>query len=156
MPSIASTASIWPWLSPCAAFGGSPWALICISQAGCISRPTQIQTCTRPLKVLGATPLTDDCVAIDIPVAYWSKAKTIHDWFVNHVQDGDDTCGSYFVSREQVTALRDLCKNVLAGKAVKSALPPAERATSEVQQMRRGIAPTSKTPSRNSTGPWPS
>lgn len=81
---------------------------------------------TSVLELLGVTPLTDDCVAIDIPAAYWSKAKTIHDWFVHHVQDGNDNCGSYFVSREQATALRDLCMNVLAGKADKSALPSAE------------------------------
>ncbi len=81
---------------------------------------------TSVLEVLGVTPLTDDCVAIDIPAAYWSKAKTIHDWFVNHVQDGNDNCGSYYVSRDQVTELRDLCKDLLAGKADESALPPTE------------------------------
>ncbi len=53
-------------------------------------------------------------------VAYWRKANQIHNWFVKNVQSGDDDCGDYFVSKEQLTELVNDCKKVLAdkGKAV--------------------------------------
>lgn len=46
-------------------------------------------------------------------VAYWRKANMIHDWFVQNVQDGDDDCGTYYVSYEKLQELRDTCKKVL-------------------------------------------
>ncbi len=46
-------------------------------------------------------------------VAYWRKANAIHKWFVDNVQDGKDDCGDYYVSREQLQELVDLCKKVL-------------------------------------------
>ena len=46
-------------------------------------------------------------------VAYWRKANAIHQWFVDNVQDGKDDCGEYYVSREQLAVLRDLCIQVL-------------------------------------------
>ncbi len=44
---------------------------------------------------------------------YWRKANHIHKWFVDNVQEGNDDCGTYDVSIEQLTELRDLCKKVL-------------------------------------------
>lgn len=35
----------------------------------------------------------------------WRKANAIHAWFVEHVQDGQDDCGTYYVSRKQLGAL---------------------------------------------------
>jgi hypothetical protein len=46
-------------------------------------------------------------------VAYWRKANAIHRWFVDNVQDGRDDQREYYVSREQLTKLRDLCVDVL-------------------------------------------
>ena len=46
-------------------------------------------------------------------VAYWRKCNQIHNWFVENVQDGEDDCGRYSVSLEQIKKLRDLCKAVL-------------------------------------------
>jgi hypothetical protein len=46
-------------------------------------------------------------------VMYWRKANQIHKWFVDNVQDEDDNCGEYYVSRNQLAELRDLCKQVL-------------------------------------------
>ena len=40
---------------------------------------------------------------------YWRKANAIHNWFVKNVQDDNDDCGYYYVSREQ---LRDLLNTV--------------------------------------------
>jgi hypothetical protein len=45
--------------------------------------------------------------------AYWRKANAIHAWFVNNVQGGEDDCGHYHASREQLEELADLCDEVL-------------------------------------------
>lgn len=47
-------------------------------------------------------------------VAYWRKANHIHKWFVDNIQNGEDDCGEYCVSRPQLQMLVDLCKQVLA------------------------------------------
>jgi len=44
---------------------------------------------------------------------YWRKANAIHRWFVDNVQDGKDDCGTYPVTREQLGALVQACRNVL-------------------------------------------
>ena len=44
---------------------------------------------------------------------YWRKANAIHKWFVDNVQYGEDDCGSYEVSVEQLKELRKTCKKVL-------------------------------------------
>ena len=50
----------------------------------------------------------------------WRKANQIHNWFVENVQDGEDDCGSYEVTKEQLEALLELCMKVkLASKLVK-------------------------------------
>ena len=50
---------------------------------------------------------------IALDAMYWRKANAIHGWFVNVVQGGEDDCNSYDVDREQLIALRDLCKDIL-------------------------------------------
>lgn len=42
-------------------------------------------------------------------VGYWRKANAIHRWFVENVQNGEDDCGEYTVTVEQLKELRDLC-----------------------------------------------
>lgn len=49
---------------------------------------------------------------IEESVAYWRKDNHIHAWFVNNVQDGEDNCREYYVSREQLKELVDTCKKV--------------------------------------------
>lgn len=44
--------------------------------------------------------------------AYWRKANHIHDWFVQNVQDGEDDCKEYYVSKENMQELLDTCKTV--------------------------------------------
>lgn len=46
-------------------------------------------------------------------VMYWRKANHIHDWFVRNVQDNEDNCEYYPVSREDVEVLLDSCLEVL-------------------------------------------
>lgn len=58
--------------------------------------------------------------------AYWRKSNQIHRWFVDNVQDGNDDCGTYFVSHEQLQELVDLCKEVLADKSMASELLPTQ------------------------------
>ena len=45
---------------------------------------------------------------------YWRKANAIHAWFVNNIQDGVDDCGEYYVSKESLKELREVCSEVLA------------------------------------------
>lgn len=48
-------------------------------------------------------------------VAYWRKANAIHGWFVREVQNGEDDCGEYPVTTEQLQELRDKCAAILNG-----------------------------------------
>lgn len=48
---------------------------------------------------------------VDISVGYWRKANAIHNWFVKNVQNGEDDCGKYYVEREKLIELRNLCAN---------------------------------------------
>lgn len=45
-------------------------------------------------------------------VAYWRKSNMIHKWFVENVQEGDDDCGYYEVSKEKLLELIHKCENV--------------------------------------------
>lgn len=48
-------------------------------------------------------------------IGYWRKANQIHNWFVNHVQDGEDDCDYHNeVTKEILEELLDTCKTVLA------------------------------------------
>lgn len=46
-------------------------------------------------------------------VAYWRKANMIHNWFVENVQNGEDDCGTYEVTEENLADLLDICERVL-------------------------------------------
>jgi hypothetical protein len=41
--------------------------------------------------------------------AYWRKANQIHNWFVQNVQDGNDDCREYWVSKSKLQELYDAC-----------------------------------------------
>jgi hypothetical protein len=45
-------------------------------------------------------------------VGYWRKANQIHKWFVENIQNGDDNCGNYYVSRDKLEELLVLCKEI--------------------------------------------
>lgn len=53
-----------------------------------------------------------DVKYVEKEVAYWRKANQIHKWFVDNVQDGNDDCGTYYVSREDLKKLLDICKQI--------------------------------------------
>jgi hypothetical protein len=46
-------------------------------------------------------------------VACWRKANAIHRWFVENVQQGEDNCGEYRVSEDDLRELLSLCTQVL-------------------------------------------
>ena len=43
----------------------------------------------------------------------WRKANAIHKWFVDNIQGGNDDCGTYEVSIEDLARLHDICVEVL-------------------------------------------
>lgn len=49
---------------------------------------------------------------IDENVGYWRKDNQIHAWFVNNCGDGEDNCQDIDVSKEKLTELLSLCKQV--------------------------------------------
>lgn len=53
---------------------------------------------------------------VKFSVAQWRKANAIHRWFVETVQNGNDDCGNYAVSLEQLETLVNMCKIVLAAR----------------------------------------
>jgi hypothetical protein len=48
------------------------------------------------------------CTAI-----YWRKANAIHKWFVDNVQEGEDDCGTYYVSIDTLEKLLNTLRDVL-------------------------------------------
>lgn len=61
-----------------------------------------------------------------IEAGYWRKANAIHQWFVQNCQEGEDDCGSYYVGREQLAELRDLCRKILADRSQAAELLPPQ------------------------------
>lgn len=57
---------------------------------------------------------------------YWRKANQIHKWFVDNVQQGNDDCGTYYVEREKLQELRDLCVQVIANPDKAKELLPSQ------------------------------
>lgn len=82
-----------------------------------------IATAIREMPGLNPPPRTDNLneVEVSFEVAYWRKANQIHQWFVDNVQDGKDECKPHYVSIEQLTELRDVCRQVLAASELEPA-----------------------------------
>jgi len=78
-------------------------------------------------KIVQEAPFALDTASVQVQVAYWRKANQIHKWFVDHVQDGNDNCEEYRVTRDQLQLLVDNCKLVLMNKEeAPNLLPPQE------------------------------
>lgn len=68
------------------------------------------------ISAVNASSIADDdhpYVTVDVTVACWRKANAIHNWFVDNVQNGEDDCGKYGVSHEQLWELHEVCLKVL-------------------------------------------
>lgn len=67
--------------------------------------------------------------SVGINVAYWRKANQIHGWFVREVQDYEDDCKEYHVSKEKLQELLSTVTMVLDTKnksVAKEHLPVTE------------------------------
>ena len=79
-------------------------------------------------KIQELFPELEDCEVktVRVEAAYWRKANAIHKWFVENVQEGEDDCGTYYVSRDKLRELLTLIEEVLKNKGVaQDKLPPA-------------------------------
>lgn len=60
---------------------------------------------------------TDVCGAeVSVTCAYWRKSNQIHNWFVENVQKGIDDCREYYVSKDKLKELREVCRKVMFEK----------------------------------------
>lgn len=64
------------------------------------------------------TPTSDEAPlsSIKYKLGYWRKANQIHQWFVKNVQDGEDNCKEYYVTREKLEVLQKICKHIIDTK----------------------------------------
>jgi hypothetical protein len=63
---------------------------------------------------------------VSFRVMYWRKANAIHRWFVNNVQDGVDNCAEYYVSKEELITLRNICVEILDDNTKAETLLPTQ------------------------------
>ena len=64
-------------------------------------------------------------VDVSVNVAYWRKVNSVHGWFVNNVQQGEDNCGEYYVSHEKLKELANTCRLAINTKNP-NLIPPQE------------------------------
>lgn len=65
--------------------------------------------------------------SVEAEAMYWRKANAIHKWFVENIQGGEDNCRRYYVEREQLTELRDLCAKLCTQREMaEETLPTAD------------------------------
>ena len=64
--------------------------------------------------------------AITAEAMYWRKSNAIHKWFVDNVQNGEDDCGDYEVSREQLMELLAVIETVLNDRSQAAELLPPQ------------------------------
>ena len=58
-------------------------------------------------------------IHVGFEAGYWRKANHIHKWFVTNVQEGKDDCGDYYVRREDLMRLLDICKKIIDSTKLK-------------------------------------
>jgi len=70
------------------------------------------------IKIGGKTVNIDPTkiTTISESIGYWRKVNSVHNWFVENVQDGEDDCNEYEVTIEQLQTLRDECAKILEYK----------------------------------------
>lgn len=63
---------------------------------------------------------------IKLEAGYWRKANQIHRWFVHNIQEGKDDCGNYYVDRQSLKDLQELCNKVIHNKDLAATELPTE------------------------------
>lgn len=77
------------------------------------SKPEEQEIYRTTLNAIGMSGVVGErSLSVNFMVMSWRKSNQIHNWFVQNVQEGEDDCGSYGVSREQLGELIDLCERV--------------------------------------------
>ena len=80
---------------------------------------TTLRDALKELKV------NDMCVKeLSYEAGYWRKANQIHKWFVDNVQEGNDNCGEYLVTTEQLERLLEQVNEVLRNRDKANELLP--------------------------------
>lgn len=67
---------------------------------------------------------SEKITSVSEEIGYWRKANSIHKWFVSNVQDNKDDCGEYYVSRDKLKDLKDVCQRVLENPELSDQLLP--------------------------------
>lgn len=62
---------------------------------------------------------------VEVCVAYWRKANSIHKWFCD-LDGGRDECQDIYVSKEKLIELRDLAKSVIEQPAMAESVLPTQ------------------------------
>ena len=62
-------------------------------------------------------------VNVSVNCAYWRKVNAVHNWFVQNVQNGEDDCGEYYVSKDKIKELLTTARQCLFNKDP-NLLPP--------------------------------
>lgn len=86
--------------------------------------PEEKEIATAVQEMIGSPKRVKEIV---VEAAYWRKANQIHAWFVDNLQDGQDDCRTYYVPREKLAELLDVCRKVKADpEKARELLPPRE------------------------------
>jgi len=71
-------------------------------------------------------PVGMEAKEVVVEAAYWRKSNHIHKWFVDNVQEGKDDCGNYYVSRDDLTNLKETCLKILEDHSLAAQLLPTQ------------------------------
>ena len=85
-------------------------------------------------------------------VGYWRKANAIHNWFVQHVQAGQDDGNSYPVTHDHLQGLLDIVNKVLeATKLVSGTVHVGDRGTKDGWEpiLKQGLTVEDSTVAQN-------
>lgn len=63
-------------------------------------------------------------VSVTEDFGYWRKANHIHNWFVLNIQNGNDDCAKYYISKEKFEELINICQKVLSDHSLAEKLLP--------------------------------
>lgn len=65
-------------------------------------------------------------ISVEMEVCYWRKVNSVHQWFVDNCQDGNDDCRQSVVGREQLKNLLEACEEIVADHDKASDLLPTQ------------------------------
>lgn len=69
---------------------------------------------------------SEKVVQIEEEVMYWRKVNAIHNWFVSNVQEGEDNCKEYYVSKENIEELLSTIEKIIDDRSLAEELLPTQ------------------------------